>query len=439
MTRSSMVVGLLLCCVAVTASSATIVVDSTADENESTTANGNCTLREAVLSANGNVAVDSCTAGEADPVVDVITVPTGTFLLTIAETGDASGGSLDLTEDVQLVGRGSYQTVIDADGGEVLQAAIEVPVGVTVEVSDLWVRGGHSGFYGISNEGNTTLTGCRVARNNGKGIGNWGLMTVSQSTISRNYGASSGSGVYNQGTFTIEDSTVTNNSGAGGGISSVGALYVIRTTVSRNDRMGIGGYGAMQILNSTISGNDAGSLTGGGIMIALDGSILINNSTITENNAAYGSGLFVQPNAFAQVQNTIIAGNTGSADCDVYGTLITTGGNIEGPGNSCGFNDPTDQVNVPVNNVALGPLLNHGGVTSVHGLLPASIAIDTGVSAGPVLGCPGVDQRGKPRTDGFCDVGSIEVQSGEDMTHLFVDSFESGTTDAWTETVPGSL
>ncbi len=120
----------------------------------------------------------------------------------------------------------------------------------------------------------------------------------------------------------------------------------------------------------------------------------------------------------------------------MYGIVFSDGGNIEGPGNSCGFSDPSDQVNVPVNDVALGPLLSHGGVTSVHGLLPASVAIDTGISAGPGLGCPAVDQRGKPRTDGFCDVGSVEVQAGEDMTHLFADGFESGTTDAWAETFP---
>ena len=35
------------------------------------------------------------------------------------------------------------------------------------------------------------------------------------------------------------------------------------------------------------------------------------------------------------------------------------------------------------------------------------------------------------RTDGLCDVGSVEVQDGEDMTELFADGFESGDTGAW--------
>jgi CSLREA domain-containing protein len=436
MTPRCLIVSLLVCCVAVPASAATIVVNSTADENDSTPANGNCTLREAVLSANGNLAVDACTAGEAAPTVDVIEIPAGVFVLTLAETGNAAGGSLDLTEDVDLIGRGSGYTVIDCDGGQALQAAFEVPSGSTVEVSDLWVRGGHSSFNGISNEGNMTLSKCRIAHNHGRGIGNWGIMTVSESTISHNYASTSGSGVYNQGVFTLEDSSVTNNTGGGGGISNVSHLTVIRSTVSRNERMGIGGIGLIEILNSTISGNDAGSLTAGGVSINLDGTLVVNNSTITGNNSPYGSGLFVQPNAFAQIQNTIIAGNAGSPDCYISGTLLSTGGNIEGPGSSCGFTDPTDQVAVPLVDLALGPLLNHSGANKIHGLLPGSVAIDAGVSTGPIHGCPGDDQRGHLRTDGLCDVGAVEVQPGEDMSHIFADGFESGDTAAWSDSYP---
>jgi CSLREA domain-containing protein len=426
-------VGLLLCSVA--ANAATIVVDSIDDENGDTPANTNCTLREAVLSANGNVGIDGCMAGEAAPTIDVIEIPAGVFVLTIAETGDASGGSLDLTEDVSLSGSGAMATVIDGDGGQVLEAVLEVPAGATVEVSDLWVRGGHSSFNGIENNGGMTLTRCRVALNYGRGVGNWGTMTVSESVISQNYSSTSGAGVYNQGDLTVEDSTVTDNDGIG--ISSVATLHLNRATVSGNTRLGVTGYGGMEILNSTISGNLAGaSDVGGGISINLDGVLLVNNSTISGNSAGYGSGLFVQPNATAQLQNTIIAGNLLSADCDIYGTLITTGGNVESPGHSCGFNDPTDQVYVTAEDLALGPLLPNGGPTLTHALLPGSVAIDAGNSTGPVMGCPAEDQRGEPRTDGLCDVGAIEVQSGEDLTELFADGFESSDTTAWSDALP---
>jgi len=145
----------------------------------------------------------------------------------------------------------------------------------------------------------------------------------------------------------------------------------------------------------------------------------------------------VQPNAVAQLQNTIVAGNLLSADCDVYGTLITTGGNIEGPGNSCRFNDPTDRANVSAEDLALGPLVYHGGPTWTHGLEPGSVAIDGGVSSGPILGCPGSDQRGRTRDDGLCDSGALEVQPGEDTTVEFVDGFDTGDTSEWASVVSG--
>lgn len=430
MTMSHLLAGLLLSVSAVTAPAATIVVDGVADENAATPPNGTCTLREAVLSANGNTAVDACTAGEAIPVVDVIEIPVGRFILTLAETDDASGGSLDLTEDVVLTGADASESIVDGEGGQFMQAVLDVPAGVTVEVSDLWVRGGSQNFYGIRNNGSMTVSRCRVALNRGTGIGNWGPMTVSHCLISQNSGFTLGAGVNNVGDLTVAVSTVTDNDGIG--ISSVGTLHVNRSTVSHNHRVGITGYGGMEVLNSTISGNDAEtSQPAGGISINLDGVILVNNSTISGNSAGYGSGLFVQPNAIAQLQNTIVAGNLVSADCSVYGTLISTGGNVESPGSSCGFDDPTDQTNVLAADLALGPLLHNGGPTETHALLPGSVAVGAGVSAGPVMGCPGEDQRGLPRSDGTCDVGAFEVQAGEDPTPVFVDGFESGDTGVW--------
>ena len=55
-----------------TASAATITVNST--EDTTTAGDGNCTLREAITNANGNIDSTSgdCTAGEADPTVDVV-------------------------------------------------------------------------------------------------------------------------------------------------------------------------------------------------------------------------------------------------------------------------------------------------------------------------------------------------------------------------------
>ena len=59
------------------------------------------------------------------------------------------------------------------------------------------------------------------------------------------------------------------------------------------------------------------------------------------------------------------------------GAIATSqGGNIESLGDTCGFTDPTDLVNVTAADLNLGPLADNGGPTMTHALLPGSVAID---------------------------------------------------------------
>src|SRR6185295_16591414 len=85
------------------APAATIAVDSSADQTGS---NGDCTLRDAIRAANGNVAVDACPAGQAPPVVDEIVVPAGTYRIQIAGINENAGlsGDLDVTQSVTIRG-----------------------------------------------------------------------------------------------------------------------------------------------------------------------------------------------------------------------------------------------------------------------------------------------------------------------------------------------
>lgn len=65
----------------------TITVTTTTDDN---TVNGNCTLREAVIAANTNTAVDACPAGSG---ADTIILPSGTFTFTLAGAGENSAAT----------------------------------------------------------------------------------------------------------------------------------------------------------------------------------------------------------------------------------------------------------------------------------------------------------------------------------------------------------
>lgn len=87
--------------------------------------------------------------------------------------------------------------------------------------------------------------------------------------------------------------------------------------------------------------------------------------------------------------------------------MTSLGGNLESDGDTCGFTDATDQVDVGSAALALGPLTDDGGPTATHPLLPGSAAIDAGVDCPP----PTEDQRGVGRPQGdACDVGAYELE-----------------------------
>lgn len=113
------------------------------------------------------------------------------------------------------------------------------------------------------------------------------------------------------------------------------------------------------------------------------------------------------------VSNTIVAGSCGM-DANVLQNNV---GNIESPGDSCGF-DAGSQVAVSASALALGALGDHGP-TPTHEPDPASVAVDAG--SGPQ--CLPLDQRGYPRPAGVrCDVGAVEIGAIDDV--LFADGFE---------------
>ena len=160
--------------------------------------------------------------------------------------------------------------------------------------------------------------------------------------------------------------------------------------------------GTLTLTNSTVSGNTAVALEfpgGGGIYN--DGTLTLTNSTVSGNSGTFGGGIF--NGGTLTLTNSVVDG-----DCSSDSTT-SNGYNIESPGDTCGFDQATDQVNVTEGQLNLGPLQDNGGPTETHALLfPGSVAIDVI----PADMCEVTeDQRGEPRPGGtMCDVGAFEVQ-----------------------------
>ena len=306
-----------------------------------------------------------------------------------------TGAEVLLRNDVILDGEGNL--TIDGDN----RHRVFLNSGAMVELRGLTVTGGSGGGArvvvdgvashkttgpwtvggGILNEGTLSLTNCTVSGNTtdiaGGGIYNGATLTLANSTVSENI-AGDGGGIYNNGTLTLTNSTVSGNTAwAGGGLGG---------------GEGVNLYSTLTLINSTVSGNTAGSGEGGGIWNA--GTLALINSTVSGDIAFLG---------------TLTSTSTlmdGACDEGLRGVAASDGYNIESPGNTCGFDQETDQVSVSADDLKFAELADNGGPTMTHALLSGSVAIDVI----PADMCEVTeDQRGFPR-DSMCDVGALEVQ-----------------------------
>ena len=302
-------------------------------------------------------------------------------------------------------------------------------------LNDSTVSGNTSQYSagGINNEeGTLTLNNSTVTGNStqsyGGGIAHgYGDLTLNNSTVSDNTAGGEGGGISNdRGTVTLNNSTVDGNeaSSRGGGIRNYfGTITLNSSAVTGNTTVGgiwdieyCGGgiYNWTSILilnNSTVSGNTA-SGDGGGIYhtTSVGGgvySVMISNSTVSDNKANLGGGIY-RGEGPATVQNTIVAGNTAvTSGPDCWGSISSAGYSLVGDTSGCAYTPGSgDLTNV---DPRIGPL---EGSPGYHPLLPDSPAINAGNPAGCTdhLGNPlTTDQRGFPRF-GRCDIGAYELQ-----------------------------
>ncbi|HET6416231.1 MAG TPA: choice-of-anchor Q domain-containing protein, partial [Polyangiales bacterium] len=202
-----------------------------------------------------------------------------------------------------------------------------------------------------------------------------------------------GGGIFNEGTLTLTHSTVSGNGTEyqGGGIFNEGTLTLTHSTVSEN--------------SAIVDWADA---EGGGIY-KLTGTLALTDSTVSGNRATSEGGGIYNFLGTLTLRSSLIDG-------ECAGTIASAGHNIESPGDTCSFDQPTDQVNVSADDLNLGPLQDNGGPTQTRALGADSVAIDQ-IPAEDCVDADGAplttDQRGQPRpeTGGtMCDVGAFEVQ-----------------------------
>lgn len=380
----------------------TIVVNTTVD---AVAEDGQCSLREAVLSANTNQSVGGCTAGSgADTIVFDPSLP-DPAIFTLTWTGpnedNASTGDLDLTGVLTIQGSGASRIIIDGNGTD---RVFDVRTGATVVVAGVTIRNGNPGPGGFG--GGIFISGGTPRAK----------LTLVESVVTSNR-AVSGGGIQNDatgGTTVIQDSSISSNTAevSGGGVSNGGALTIRNSTFNDNQARtggGIENFGfSLNITNATISDNSA-SDDGGGIYNRNDAILL--NVTLAGNIASgpdTGGNLFNDDAGSMGIKNSILAYSDMDGNCFNNGGTITSQGNNLDSGNTCGFNTNGDLTDT---DPMLASLQNNGGFTLTRALLDGSPAMDGGTNTG----CPKTDQRDSPRpVDGdnngsaLCDIGAFE-------------------------------
>ena len=240
------------------------VVTSSSD----TTNNGS--LRACILWSNLQVGTQT------------ITIPAGTYTLTIAGTGEdaAATGDLDVTDDVIINGSAAAATVID---GNSLDRVFDI-IGADVTMTNVTVEGG-----------NVTSDGAGIA------VDATGSLTMTHSTVSGNTTTTNGGGIATSGGV-VDLTNVTlsgNTADQGGGLDCAGACTLTNVTVTANTAPSNGdgvrqlGAGTITFVNSIVAGNlsagatecdgAAANLVSSGYNISGDASCDFSNTGDQEN------------------------------------------------------------------------------------------------------------------------------------------------------------
>ncbi len=395
---------------------------------------GQCTLVRAIVSANNNSSPQGfCRPGGS---ADRIVLPrNSTQTLTRVDNADSFYGPAGLPtirSDITIVGNGS--TIRRAPSAPAFRI-VNVARGADLTLQQTTVSGARSFSAMFAFRSNITLSNSTISGNSGDGVAvdTRSNLIISNSTISRNAGVGVQFGQGSGGPIT--NSTIADNRDGGVSVGLYAVANVTGSTISGNstesDGGGIYALGRLRLSNSTVSNNSATS--GGGIYLQTNSNesgVELTDCTITGNSASRsGGGLHVSytggSSYFAELSRTMVSGNTAPGGPEVYldtrGPEGITASNFNIFGHSgnagvIGFAPGTTDIvpTQPLSGVLNTSLTNNGGRTLTHALVNGSPAIDA-VNDG-TCPPPATDQRGvsRPRDgngDGgpACDIGAVEA------------------------------
>lgn len=465
MFKITVLLGLLVCLVSniSVVHAANIVVNTLADDEIK---NGNCTLREAIISANLDEGIDSCETGNgADSIYFSVD---GTITL----TSDLPV----ISNSLSILGQGVDRLIVSGKDPSIGARfrLFDLLNGNSFQPKNYYFRGLRIEYGRTSTD--TQLPSPRIGSGGGIRVRGYSTVTLEHVEIANCIAETLGGGAIAIGlgsNVTMRWSQIVGNQSlgtvGGGGIyiSAESELTMTYSSIINNQALdpngmdgGIGG-GLMidgfipgslnktivDILSSTIAGNIATLASGGGINAVADAGddvkLTFESSTIVDNRVgvntttADGGGVYVEGNELQVLTtNTIFAKNkddsTGADVDDNFYSPITNAANVSSNGfnffgnyvGSPSFPQGTPNINndfVDLLDPELRPLGDYGGPTqtSPPTLSNTNPIVDQGSCESNF-----VDQRGYGNTnsnqrivdrvafidlDDGCDIGAVEL------------------------------
>ena len=282
------------------------------------------------------------------------------------------------------------------------------------------------------------------------------LLTLSGVTLTNGF-ATEGGGIFCTGGLDLIDSAVTScttSSGNGGGIfiqGTVNATRILNCLIADNIAGGTGGgiaieTGTVSIVNSTISGNQSVGDGGGvGVPPFLAPIVRITNCTVTNNRADIGDALGgltggVLSSGACILRNSIVAGNFGvgedsiriDSNPDVGGVVTANANNLIGEGSTIqgvlGSDITFETGDIESIGEVIAPLLDNGGTTLTHAVVPFSRALNNGSDGLAIdpftFARLATDQRGEPFTrlqSSQVDIGAFELSVEGISPEVFIE------------------
>ena len=393
-----------------------ITVTTTADEFNR---DGDCSLREAIVAANTDRAVDACRGGAGH---DTIVLSPRTYYLRNAHGNTPSyiRSALPFIEgDLNIEGNNAV-----LDGGATPDVAVlRVDVGARLFVTDLRIEDTDNRYHSaIENSGYLHGTNVALVNNHATyapgAVENTGTLFLRFCKITGNSSDTDVGGVYTYRSSyapadkaTLWDCVIKDNESKDGAaaihVERDSPLNVERSTVV-NNRTRAGSHasradiirndGELSIRNTTVSGNSGRTFD----VIDNQGELTVEHSTLYDNSSYhYGDAVALKNGGDASLSHTVLGEHT--RNCQ--GSVTSLGYNLADDG-TCNLSGAGDREGL---NPGLRPLADNGGDTLTHALSYTSPLRNAGDPS--YRAADETDQRGEgfPRRKGArVDIGAYE-------------------------------